>query len=788
MTEPTHLRAVSPPKDDDDERSLPPTTATTGETSRRRRVRRKDEVGPGSRVARVGVLLALAAASAFLLAPRLVRSDLPTDPALVGTPARAFVKADRDYVLIDTQTTEELRAAAGARSRSVWDLDTAHALQDAQVLHKGLVRLAVALEPLRAAAGGTAERGAPAAATQAGEPVRAVLAGELALVGLEAPRDEVWRALTRAVWTAPAVVDRFQARLQEALAAPVVVEQVMLARDVLRGVVVRAVPERPGGEQLRDAQGILDVQAARASVAAAVQQDVVELAGGPAAEAALIGELAGALVRPTLSYNAAESDRRRRSEAEAVPPVVVRARRGELVLRPGEIITPRHRLLTQAMAVQQADNLRTSALVGTGAFVALVCSVVYLFGALRVFRRTLRIRDLTFLAVLLLVELLGIVVADALTPLLQALVPGMSSAAIFLAVPVALGAMTVRLTLPPDVSLLFALVVALVGGVVVEPGIHFSVVAVATSLTGAAGVSRGERRGSMVLAGVGAGLVGALAAVALEVFRGAGAGLDLVWLAAAALTGGALSGALLLVVVPLVEAVFGYVTEPRLYRLADLNRPLLKDLVVHAPGTWHHSVRAAELAEAAARAVGASPLLARTMALYHDVGKMKQPLMFAENQKGDNPHDRMAPEESARVVRSHVADGVKLAQEAGLPRAVIAGIEDHHADNLMESFAGKARAAVEVVGAFDEQPFRYLGRPPQSKEAALVMLADQIEGASRNLGDPTPARLRSLVDALFARAIDDDTLGECDLSLRDLTVAREALTRALLRLHRQELA
>lgn len=784
MNERTRLRALSPPRDDDDERSLPPTV--TGEVSRRRRVRANEELGAGSRVARAALLLALATAAAFMLAPRLVRADLPTDQALVGTPARSFVKADRDYVLIDTQITEELRGAAAAKSRAVWDLDTAHALQDAQVLHKGLVRLAVALEPLRAAGGASAEGVAPPTTHQVGEPVRAVLAGELALVGFEAPRDDVWRALTRAIWVAPAVVDRFHARLQEALAAPVVADQASLVRDAQRGVVVRAVPERPGGEQVRDTQGIQDVAGARADVAAAVQHDVMELASSAPEDAALIGELAGQLVRPTLSYNAAESDRRRRSEAEAVPPVVVRARRGELVLRPGEIITPRHRLLAQAMAVQQADNLRTSALFGTGAFVALVCLVVYLFGALRVFRRTLRLRDLTFLAVLLLLELLGIVVADALTPLAQATFPGLSTAAIFLAVPVALGAMTVRLTLPPDVSLLFALVVALVGGVVVEPGIHFSVVAVATSLTGAAGVSRTERRGSLVLAGVGAGLVGALAAVALELFRGAGAGRDLVWLAASAVAGGALSGALLLVVVPLVELAFGYVTEQRLYRLADLNRPLLKDLVVHAPGTWHHSVRAAELAEAAARAVGASPLLARTMALYHDVGKIKQPQMFSENQKGDNPHDRMAPEESARVLRAHVADGIKLAHDAGLPRAVIAGIEDHHADNLMESFAAKARSTAEEVGAFDEQPFRYLGRPPRSKEAALVMLADQIEGASRGLSDPTPARLRSLVDALFARAVGDDTLGACDLSLRDLTVAREALTRALLRLHRAE--
>ncbi|MCC7107949.1 MAG: HDIG domain-containing protein [Deltaproteobacteria bacterium] len=785
MTEPIHLRAVSLPRDDEEERSLPPSLMAEGSAPRRRRARRRDEGGAGSGAARVAILVSWSAASAFLLAPRLVRGDLPTDAALVGTPARAFVKADRDYALIDTASTEELRAAAALRSRSVWDLDTAHALQDAQVLHKGLLRLAVALEPLRAAGTTAPEKRLPQAVSQAAEPTRAMLAGELSLVGIEAPRDEVWRALERAIWAAPAVVERLQARLQEALAAPVVADAASLLRDVPRGVVVRAVPERPGGEQARDARGLQDVAAARAAVASAVAADLVELAGSSAADAALIGELAGALLRPTLSYNAAETDRRRRQEAEAVPPVVVRARRGELVLRPGEIITPRHRLLVQAMAVQQGDELRTGALLGTAGLVALVCSVVYLFGALRVFRRTLRIRDLSFLSLVFLGEMLGIVAADAVTPAVQAVVPGVPSAVIFFAVPVALGAMMVRLTLPPDVALLFSVVVALIGGVVIEPGMTFSVVAVATSLTGAAGVARSERAGSRLLAGVGAGVVGALVAMALQLFRGAGTGIELVWLGTAALLGGALSGVLLLVAVPLVETVFGYVTEPRLFRLADLNRPLLKDLVVHAPGTWHHSVRTAELAEAAARAVGASPLLARTMALYHDVGKMKQPTLFAENQKGDNPHDRMAPEESAKVLRAHVSDGMKLAHEAGLPRAVIAAIEDHHADNLMESFAAQARATADAV-PYDEQRFRYEGRPPQSKEAALLMLSDQIEAAARSLDNPTPERLRSLVDALFARAVDDDTLGECDLSLRDLTVAREALTRALLRLHRQE--
>lgn len=756
---------------------------------------------------RLVLLLLVASCAAFLLAPRLVRGDLPDDPALIGTPARSFVKADRDYALVDHEVTSALREAASARSATVWDLDTTLAQKDATVVQKGLVRLAVALEPVRAAQQAAVAAGQPApvtprdlsralaAALAAAEPVRAVLAGELALVGLEAPRDDVWSALVKALWTSPNVIDAIQARVVEALGEPVVVDASLLAREVTRpdtssrGIVVRAVPARPGGEQLRGIEGILDVAAARARAAERIADDVVEKSALPDAQADALGAFIAGLVRATLTYNAAESDERRRSAAESVPSVIVRAHRGEIVIRPGEIITPRHHMLVVAMKVQQAGEARTSALLGTGFFVGVLCLVVYLFGARRVFRRTLRTKDLAFLALLELTVLLGIVAADAGAPLLQQQWQGIPASAVFFMVPVAFGAMTARLTLPPDVALLFSLVTAFLGGVVVEPGMAWAVAAMVTSLTGAAGVSRSHRRSTMLLSGLGAGLVGAFAALTLELFRGALVGAELFWLLGATVVGGTLSGVLVVFITPIVERVFGYVTEQRLYKLADLNHPLLKDLVVHAPGTWHHSIRTAELAEAAARSVSASPILARVMALYHDVGKMQQPQLFGENQKFDNPHDRMEPEKSAEVLRAHVSEGVKLALEHGLPRAVIAAIEEHHVDNLMEHFYAKARAddgAAGGVGArADAAAFRYRGRAPTTRESAIVMLADQIEAAARNLEEQTPERLCDLVDALVNRAITDDTLSECDLSLRDLGRAREALQRALLKVHRQ---
>lgn len=748
-------------------------------------------------VLRVLILLGLAVVASILLAPRLVRHDLPDDEKAVGTPARAFVKADRDYAVVDEKATAVQRDAAAARSPSVWDLDTAAALREAQVMHKGLLRLAVALEPIREqyalddsqVVRRSKDEGARVSGTAlaAADPVRAVLAGELALAGVEAPSAEAWSAILKAVWLVPSVLDGLNEVLARVLAEPVVAEQTTLARDAGRGILVRPVPSKVGGEHLLGVASVLDVTAARAraerELAVLLRAQVPDLS---TVEANAVARFAASIVRPTLTYNASETDAYRRRASHGVPPVVVRAYRGQIVLRPGALITPQHQLLIQAMGFQQADDMRTRAVVGTCFFVGLLCLVVYLFGARRVFRRTLRVRDIAFLSSLVLVELLGIVAADAAAPVFEAYAPGIPPRVLFFAVPMAMGAMVARLTLPPEVALLLTLVVALLGGVVVEPGMAWAVVAVVASLTGAAGVSMSQRRSALLLAGLAAGAVGAFAALTLELFRGALSGVELVYLLGATVVGGILSGLLVVVVTPAVEALFGYVTERKLYRFADLSHPLLKDLIVHAPGTWHHSMRVAELAEAAARSVGASPVLARVMALYHDVGKITLPQHFSEDQKGDNPHDRLPPEQSAALILKHTDDGVALALEHGLPRVVIDAIEEHHMDNVVESFHARAVASSTPGSRPDIAAFRYRGRPPQTRESALVMLADHIEAAARALETQGPRELRGVVEAFFNRAIAEDALTACDLSLRELGRAREAMQRALLRVHRQE--
>jgi hypothetical protein len=729
------------------------------------------------------VLVCVAVIGAVAVAPRLVKGDLPVDEALLGTPARGVVRADRDYALVDEIATAELRRAAAERALPVWDLNDERARRDAGVVQKALVRVAVALESHRR----EFERvpaDVPAPVRTALDPVRAVVAGELAEVGLEAPQDDAWRALLHVVWNQPSVVDVIGGALVADFVRPVLAPGQRAFLPVGQ-VLVRGLAGARD-ERTVDARELVDEGVARAElrarlasllVAAAPTSDGVSPATWATWASAMAAWLS-TLPRATVTWNAAGTDAHRRSASLAVPPVIVRAHRGEIVLRPGELIEPRHRLLAQAMAVQQGEGLRTRATLGMAFFIGLLCSVVYLFGSRRVFSRRLRTRDVVLLGGLLACQLAFFVLADAVTPAIVAAVPGVPVAAVAFAIPIAFGPMCARVTLPPDVALLFALVSALLGGVVVEAGMAWAVVAVLTSMTAAAIVMRGPRRWTMVLAGFGAGVVGVFGALTLELFRGALGGVELLGLLAATFCGGVLSGVLAMVCMPAVELAFGYVTDGRLYRLADMNHPLLKDLIVRAPGTWHHSVRVAVTAEAAANVVGANPLLARVMALYHDVGKIAQPQSFRENQAGDNPHDRLDPAVSAAALRGHVAEGMALARRHGIPDVVAEVIDEHHADLVMEPLLQVARArAVDGVDV-DERLFRYAGRVPLTRESALVMLADQIDDAVRNSDDENGTVVDAIVDAVVHRAIALDLLAGCDLSLRDLGRARAALKAA----------
>jgi hypothetical protein len=234
---------------------------------------------------------------------------------------------------------------------------------------------------------------------------------------------------------------------------------------------------------------------------------------------------------------------------------------------------------------------------------------------------------------------------------------------------------------------------------------------------------------------------------------------------------------------PICESLFGILTDVKLLELSNADLPLLGQLALRAPGTNQHSHAVGQLAEEACRVVGANGLLARIGALYHDIGKTAAPEHFVENQRGRNPHDRLKPAQSARIIISHVTYGAKLAKDMGLPARIVEFIPQHHGTRTLHYFLTKAKNDAGKGEEVHEYDFRYPGPKPQFKEAAIMMIADSCEAAARSLSEPTPENIRFIVTKIIDAILADDQLDECDLTLRELTQIRESMIKSLVSIY-----
>lgn len=240
-------------------------------------------------------------------------------------------------------------------------------------------------------------------------------------------------------------------------------------------------------------------------------------------------------------------------------------------------------------------------------------------------------------------------------------------------------------------------------------------------------------------------------------------------------------------VLPALEKLTGITTDQTLLELSDLNAPLLRELSRKAPGTYVHSINVANLAETTCVAIGVSPLLVRVGAYYHDIGKMLQPEYFVENQpKGRNPHDRLPPSRSAEIIREHVRDGLRLAAEHRLPPVIRDFIREHHGTQLISYFYDKAKTE-EPDGDLDPRDFAYAGPKPQTRASAVLMLADSVESSSRVLQDPTPDRIRALIERIVEIKTSERQLDQSPLTLKDLDVIKAHFARVLIGLYHRRI-
>lgn len=245
---------------------------------------------------------------------------------------------------------------------------------------------------------------------------------------------------------------------------------------------------------------------------------------------------------------------------------------------------------------------------------------------------------------------------------------------------------------------------------------------------------------------------------------------------AAAVISGLLSGALTMGLLPYFESAFGLLSTMRLIELSNPNHPLFKKILTETPGTYHHSIMVANLAEAACEAIGADGLLARVGCYYHDVGKTRRPLFFIENQMGTNPHDSLPAESSAEIIIAHTTDGAELLRKHKMPQEIIDICLQHHGTSLLKYFLFKAK---EEGKQLDEVVFRYPGPKPQTKEAAIISVADSVEAAVRSMKEPNAEKIQKLVQSIIQDRVQDDQFDECDISLKELKTIEDVLCETL---------
>ncbi len=349
-------------------------------------------------------------------------------------------------------------------------------------------------------------------------------------------------------------------------------------------------------------------------------------------------------------------------------------------------------------------------------------------------------------------------------------------------IPVAWATMTIAILIGVDVALLVAVVLAVLVAILVDPtlstsfGLQTGIVALFGGFVGVYSVSNLSQRSDLARAGLFVSAINVVMVSAIALTTGMRLSVWLVGVILGAVNGVA-SSFLTVGALHWFESGFRITSSVRLLELSNPNRPLLKRLLMEAPGTYHHSILVGNLAEAAAEAVHADATLVRVGSMYHDIGKLKRPYFFIENQfTQDNPHDKIAATLSSLIIISHVKDGLEMAKENNLPQQIQDIIAQHHGDSTVSFFYHKA---LEENDEVPEQSFRYEGPKPQTKEAALVALADNVEAAVRSMKQPTPGKVEGFVRKIIKDKLNDGQLNQCDLTFQDLDRIAMAFVRVL---------
>lgn len=552
-------------------------------------------------------------------------------------------------------------------------------------------------------------------------------------------------------------------------------EQVM--RDGKRGILLHT-KSKNKLEPLKDLSNISDWQEALNSI----NQEEKDPSRDSAVDLS-IRRIAMDLVDVNIIYDREKSASLRREALDSVKPVYFQVAKGEPIIKKGEVATEGH--VRKLTGLNKANPVysRYAIFAGFALILILMLRLCFYFSEKHLGRARNATEDLLLFCVLLIGTIIVVRFIVSFSPLLTTPDKEASLNPVLFAAPVATGSMLAALMVDARIAFMFASLSALTATLAVEGNIYLFAFYFISGIVGLHGMTRITDRTSVLRAGLVVGLVNMVSVLAIKMALGQLTARADFYEIGLGFLGGVVSGLLVSGLAPLLEPL-GYVTNVKLLEIANLNHPLLKEMSLQAPGTYHHSITVGNLAETAAESIDANPILARVGALYHDIGKVgrkTKPTYFIENQlRGANPHDRLEPSMSALILISHVKNGAEKAREYRLGVPIVDIIQQHHGSSLIKFFYNKALEKAEKTHQIvSEDKYHYPGPRPRTKEAALVMLADVAEAACRTLADPTPARIQKRVQTLVMGLFSEGQLDESTLTLKDLHAITKSFVRTL---------
>jgi putative nucleotidyltransferase with HDIG domain len=720
----------------------------------------------GNRV-RWAILVGVTVISTILFYPKLVI----TQPKYsLGDVVERDIKAPKDFFIEDKAATEVKRQQAMAEVLTVYDYDAELAARLTQNVEQALADLRAVYES------------EPTETTPETESAPAT-----PKIGTESPKmplhDRLWAKrehfeekigfkVSKGAFStlekegfSKEIGDLISQILSEILKNGVVTNKEILLKEMDKGIILRDVStkEERGIRNLKQFYG-LDQAKTRVRITA---QPVLKDRDYTLSN--LIVDFVQELIQPNITLNRNETEERKKKAAAEIKPVLHKIKAGEMLLREGERVNEVQLLKLKTLETQTKKGQVIFSSLGLALLMLCLLITTYV---LHLGRRDHfagnQNKHLLLIASIILTFFLLAEISASFSELVTRNSPyTLSVSSVYFGVPLASGAMIICIFLGLNAAISAAIVMAVGFAIIFQNGFEFFIFFLINSTMAAYWVRDCKERKVFIKAGAKIGLLNLVLATAIDFYAAEYSSSKIFWDWAFAFLGGIGAGIVTAGIVPLVEIIFDYTTDITLLELANLDRPILRSLMIEAPGTYHHSVVVGTLVEAAASEIGANPLLAKVCGYYHDIGKIRKPLYFIENQRGKNRHDKLAPSMSSLILIAHIKDGVDIARKNKLGQVIIDTIKEHHGTSLIKYFYEKAKQlkGEESVPIDD---FRYPGPRPQTREAGLVMLADAVEAASRTLDNPTPSRIQGLVQNIINNIFSDSQLDACELTLKDL--------------------